>query len=80
MLVLKHKRPECIGCYACVEHAPAHFEMAEDGLVSLRQRDREKRGIEFATATPDEEADLLAAAQACPTNIISVHRRGSSGI
>lgn len=73
MLVLKHKRPECIGCVACVEHAPDHFEMCDDGLVSLRRRDRmDKRGIEYARATPCERAQLEEAIASCPTHIISL--------
>lgn len=73
MLFVKHKRPECIGCVACVEHAPDHFEMCEDGLVSLRRKDREDRaGIEYARATPCERAQLQDAVEACPTNIISL--------
>lgn len=80
MLVVKHKRNECIGCNACVEHAPSHFYMADDGLVSLTRRKRLTRGIEFADASPDEYPELEAAAEDCPVHIISVHRRGQGGM
>lgn len=84
MLVIKHKRAECIGCNACVEQAPSHFEMADDGLVRLRQLEktvqhRNGGALDYARAFEDDEIDLQAASDLCPTGIISIHKQGDSG-
>jgi ferredoxin len=84
MLVIKHKRGDCIGCNACAEEAPAHFDMADDGLVRLRQLEKTVTTdngcvIEYASAFDHEGEELASAEELCPTDIISIHRAGQSG-
>ena len=57
----------CIGAAACIAEAPEFFQLDEDNIA-------------FATvpqpmdATPEQEKQLLAAAENCPTGAIRVNR------
>ncbi|MDG1500474.1 MAG: ferredoxin [Planctomycetota bacterium] len=73
-LVVRHKAAECIGCCLCEETAPEYFYMDDDGMAQLR--DSVKEGVFFrATGLAMDQAELEAAAEGCPVDIIRVSDR-----
>ncbi len=75
MILITHRRKDCIGCNSCVEHAPAQWEIDEkDGkstLVGAIQK-----GEYFVIKASDDEYEAnKRAAQDCPVRIIHVEKR-----
>lgn len=62
-LEIRVDREACQGAGACLLRAPRTFELDEDGIVRVR-------------APEDPEAEILAAARACPHFALEVHRDG----
>jgi ferredoxin len=60
-------RPECTGCELCTTTCPEHFEMADDGLSTLkggtRNGDNDEKGL-------DDEGCARQAAEDCPVACI----------
>ena len=50
----------CIGCGACVQIDPEHFEFNDEGLSHAKNNDNL------------DSADLASAIQSCPTSAISI--------
>ncbi len=54
-------RAGCIACGQCVSTCPAVFDIASDGLAEV-----------IMQPEPEQEAEVHAAAEGCPTAVISV--------
>jgi ferredoxin len=69
---LKHKRPECIGCYLCAETASSYFYMDDEGLAQIH--DFKQEGVfQVTEAFEMDRPELEEAVRACPVNIISLN-------
>lgn len=66
------EREKCIGCTACVTACPALFEMAKDGLATLKKSKKKKDGFELEVKKAT--GDMTEAANACPVQIITVKK------
>lgn len=67
-----HYRKKCIGCNACVEHAPEHWKISdEDGKVNLLGS-KEKSGIFIKNIDAASEHEHRQAEKDCPMQIIKV--------
>ena len=55
----------CIGAAACVAEAPRLFQLDEDNIAAPAVP-------QPIDATPDEERELRAAAENCPTGAITI--------
>lgn len=66
-------RIECSGCELCANTCPEHFEMAGDGLSSLKggtkAGDNDEKEI-------DEEGCARQAAEECPSTCIHLYQDG----
>jgi len=68
---LFHYREKCIGCNACVEHAPNDWELDPvDGKANLKNAKLHKN-VYVKELFVDEEQNKNAA-EACPMGIIKV--------
>ena len=56
----------CIGAAACIAEAPELFQLDEDNIASVNV----PQPVE---ATPEQEKQLRAAAENCPTSAIRVN-------
>jgi ferredoxin len=63
------ERAECTACEMCVESCPDSFEMADDGLASLKASTEVGGNEELDT---DDMGCCKEAAEGCPVNIIHV--------
>ena len=70
-LVIRHKAAECIGCAVCEETIPQYFQLDENGLAVLLDG-TEEGGFYRAVALKIDEADIEAAVEGCPVDIIRV--------
>jgi len=70
--VIKHDRPNCIGCSACEAIAPSFWTMCADGKVDLVDSSSQPKG--WQKRVVDKTAFELNkdAAIACPVNVIHV--------
>jgi ferredoxin len=74
MIIVSQNRKKCIGCNYCVELAPEHWRMSKKDGKSVLLGAQEKRGF-YTLRIEDEAFDAnLAAAKACPVNIIDVRQ------
>ncbi len=64
------ERLKCIGCGSCAAVCPNSYEMAEDGLATLKGSAVDETG-NFVLET-DEAGCHREAAEICPVQIISV--------
>ena len=67
-------RDECTGCESCVSSCPDSFEMADDGLASLKGSARVGSNDELAT---NDLGCMKEGADACPVNCIHVYEGGN---
>jgi ferredoxin len=67
-------RPECTGCELCVSTCPDLFEMADDGLSSLKggTRDGDNDILEL-----DDPGCSKQAAEECPAACIHLYEDGN---
>lgn len=72
---VQHFRKNCIGCNACVVHAPENWSINQkDGQADLRNGI--KRGDSFVSDIMEDELNNnIEAAAHCPMNIIKIHHR-----
>jgi ferredoxin len=63
-------RDECTGCETCVESCADSFEMADDGLASLKGSKRVESNDEMET---NDLGCMKDGADACPVNCIHVY-------
>ncbi len=65
-----HYRKDCIGCNACVEHAPHLWKICqEDGKVDL-VGSKEKNGIFVKEVHDSEEKIIKLCERDCPIDVI----------
>ena len=70
--MLRHDRPNCIGCAACAAIAPDFWEMAPDDKSDIKDSAKLEDGTE---ERPIEQKDFQInkdAAESCPVNVISI--------
>lgn len=70
--MLRHDRPNCIGCAACTAIAPDFWEMCPDDKSSIKEG---KKLLDTTEERLIEEKDFAInkdAAQSCPVNVISI--------
>ena len=68
--LLKHDRPNCIGCAACEAVAPDFWKMDEDGKSDIIGSKRKEDGSEELDIE-EKDFDLNKdAAESCPVNVI----------
>lgn len=72
MIRIAHKRGECIGCNACVEHAPNYWKMDDDGMASLIEVTHRHKQMEYGEGFDCDRDELEASVQSCPVAIISI--------
>ncbi|EDY81025.1 hypothetical protein VDG1235_642 [Verrucomicrobiia bacterium DG1235] len=70
MLLIKHKRQDCIGCALCAEVAPNYWHMDTEGLAQLHQVHREESPYQIAQGFEEDRPALEEAALHCPVSII----------
>ena len=74
---IRHDRPGCIGCWACVAIAPEHWKMDEDGKSSVINAERKIENLEVKEEITEKEfAGNLDAAENCPVNVIHIIKNG----
>lgn len=70
MLLIKHKRRDCIGCAFCAEVAPGYWHMDSEGLAQLHQVLREDDPFQIGQGFEEDRPALAEAAFQCPVGII----------
>jgi ferredoxin len=66
-----HQRSKCIGCGSCAAVCPKYFEMADDGLASLKGGKPAGENFELEV----QEAGCAVEAEGiCPAQIIKVEK------
>ncbi len=73
--IIRHDRPNCIGCAACEAVCPKFWEMREDGRSDIKgSRLREDGWQELEIGEEDLPCNLEAA-ESCPVNVIHVEEK-----
>jgi ferredoxin len=67
-------RPECIGCELCTTTCPEYFEMAEDGLSTIKGGSRVGENDEREL---EDEGCAREAAVECPATCIHIYESGN---
>ena len=68
---IKHDRPNCIGCMACVSVCPRFWEMSDlDGKSDIIGGKRLDNGHEELSISEEDFEDNMDAAESCPVNVI----------
>lgn len=73
LLVIAHKKPECVGCGLCAEVAPNYWRMDDDGEAQLVSVTREYGPFQYADGFPEDAAPLREAEAGCPVDIIRIN-------
>lgn len=73
--LLEQDRLNCIGCGACVAVAPDHWEMADDGKVSIIGCKTRSDGWEEKVISKEEVDVNMEAAESCPVSVIHLTSR-----
>ena len=70
-MIIRHKKPECIGCALCEQEAPDYFTMDSEGMAVLI--DSEKKGVFHQRKGLEYDRESLSRAEeGCPVNIIHI--------
>ena len=72
MITIIQQRAKCIGCNYCVELAPQRWRMSKKDGKSVLLGAIDKKGFWSVKVREDELDSNIAAAKACPVNIIQV--------
>lgn len=69
---IEHNRPECIGCGACKQACPKHWEVKDGKSTLLKSKPLPgKEGWTYREFPNDEDIKCNESAmQACPVNVI----------
>ncbi|MFC1768754.1 ferredoxin [Nanoarchaeota archaeon] len=70
--VMKHDRPNCIGCAACSAIAPDFWEMASDDKSSIKGGKKLDDGKEEKEIEEKDVPINKEAAESCPVKVISI--------
>lgn len=70
--LLEQDRLNCIGCGACVAVAPSHWEVSEDGKVSIINGKKRNDGWEEKNISKQELQENTEAAESCPVTVIHI--------
>ena len=70
--LLEQDRLNCIGCGACVAVAPDHWEVSEDGKVSITNGKTRQDGWEEKPISKQELQENVEAAESCPVSVIHI--------
>lgn len=63
---IKILRDVCVGTTACIEQAPATYELDSQGIVKV------KDGFDLKVATVEQKQKLLEGAKACPVKALII--------
>ena len=63
------QRSKCIGCGSCVAVCEKYFELAQDGLASIKNGDMAGENMELEV---NEAGCVQEAVEICPVQIIGV--------
>lgn len=73
--LVRHDRPNCIGCGACASTCPGYWEMSSDGKSSLKGAKKLKDGS-FELEIKEEARDCnQQATDVCPVKVINVVKK-----
>ncbi len=72
MIRVIHYRNKCIGCYACVAHAPSRWRMSKKDGKSVLLGAKEKKGVWSVVMGEEEREENLRAERVCPVGVIQV--------
>ncbi len=70
--LIKHNRPDCIGCAACAAVCPKFWEMKDDGFSSIIGGKTEENKWETLEIDEAELDCNMEAAESCPVNVIHI--------
>jgi ferredoxin len=74
LIQITQQRNKCIGCNYCVELAPERWRMSKKDGKSILLEAREKKGFHTVEVHDMEHLENVAAAEACPVNIIHIKK------
>ncbi len=63
---IKIQRDKCVGTTACIDQAPAVFELDSEGIVKI------KDGFDITKATEETKKKILEGAMACPVDALVI--------
>ena len=75
MLEIRHKQNECIGCAQCVEVAPDHWFLDDNGMAQLLNPTGQWETLTLGEAFDVDRQMLQLAEESCPVDIIKVYQR-----
>jgi ferredoxin len=70
--LLELDRLNCIGCGACVAVAPDHWELTDEGKVSITNGKKRPDSWEEKDLSKQEFQENMEAAESCPVNVIHI--------
>ncbi|MDP6138871.1 MAG: ferredoxin [Candidatus Woesearchaeota archaeon] len=73
--ILRHDRPNCIGCGACEAVAPDFWEMEEDGKSNIKGSKNIDNGWQELEIKEKDFAVNKDAADSCPVNVIHIIKK-----
>lgn len=76
--LIKHNRPDCIGCTACANISPDFWAMSDvDGKSDIIAGKRDSEGWEELEIDEKDFQTNMDAAESCPVNVIHLIEIGS---
>ena len=73
--IIRHDRPNCIGCAACTAVAPESWEMNQDGKSDIIDGKNVENEWQEKDIDDKEFPINLDAARACPVNVIHIVKK-----
>ncbi|HLC36581.1 MAG TPA: ferredoxin [archaeon] len=77
LYILRHDRPNCIGCSACANVAPKFWEMNDDGKSDIIGGKDVAEGWQELEIKDEDFALNKEAADSCPVNVIHIDKKDS---